>query len=339
MHQTLVDAGCAVVPFVWTGGNSHRARHRAAGDLAEQLRVQAEKTPEAQQWIVAHSHGGNVALNAAARLRGDGEAKGNVYGIATLATPFIHAYLRPVPATWRSVPFMFIYNISFALAIPQLAGGVAEPALTYSTVALAALVGVAFAMGALMHRASKEEVVQRIHASDVRPDEFLAVRTPGDEASILIASGQLLSVVSTRISRILASAIPFLVVIALTLVAFIIELVNPQALGLLAFHNISTLAALLLVSGAVVTIIPACVVFGLDGGYVAAHALVSAEAAPPGKCEVLQLPADEWLNFGKWPMFHSAICNNQIVIDSIVQRITGRNVGGADSSPRREWPG
>lgn len=74
--------------FEWSGRNSHLARIEAAKSLAERLDTIAKELPPAKLCIVAHSHGGNVALYSlryiqrATRLR--------ISGIATLATPFIY---------------------------------------------------------------------------------------------------------------------------------------------------------------------------------------------------------------------------------------------------------
>lgn len=59
--------GCAVTfprPFLWSGSNSHRARLVAGENLAEYLRDSIKQYPDSLHFIVAHSHGGNVALYA-----------------------------------------------------------------------------------------------------------------------------------------------------------------------------------------------------------------------------------------------------------------------------------
>src|SRR5262249_9233272 len=49
--------------FLWSGANSVHARDRAASELSEELRKDLQD-PNATAVIIAHSHGGSVALRA-----------------------------------------------------------------------------------------------------------------------------------------------------------------------------------------------------------------------------------------------------------------------------------
>ena len=69
LSRALTRAGCQVVPFEWSHSNCYRARARAARRLAGQLQGQIKENPGARQWVVAHSHGGNIALRAVRSLR------------------------------------------------------------------------------------------------------------------------------------------------------------------------------------------------------------------------------------------------------------------------------
>jgi hypothetical protein len=72
-------------PLNWSGKNSIFARERAARDLADVLRHQiADGHPVL---IVAHSHGGNVALKAISLV----ENTSKIY-LCTLATPFLSVF-------------------------------------------------------------------------------------------------------------------------------------------------------------------------------------------------------------------------------------------------------
>ncbi len=77
--------------FTWSGRNSHKARIKAGYELADHIRdLRKNGIPGTRHFIVAHSHGGNVALLAHKHLDDDQHAR----GIATLGTPFLHAQLR-----------------------------------------------------------------------------------------------------------------------------------------------------------------------------------------------------------------------------------------------------
>jgi hypothetical protein len=76
--------------FAWAGTNTHAARTEAGARLADFILAGSAQHPAARHIIIAHSHGGNVALYAM-RDRAVREA---VHGIVTLGTPFIHVKPR-----------------------------------------------------------------------------------------------------------------------------------------------------------------------------------------------------------------------------------------------------
>ena len=71
--------------FQWSGENSFAARSAAAEGLKDFLFEGIEQSPEDKQAIIAHSHGGNVALEALNNF----EAAERVDAVVCLATPFI----------------------------------------------------------------------------------------------------------------------------------------------------------------------------------------------------------------------------------------------------------
>jgi hypothetical protein len=76
-----------VEAFDWSGSNSVKARAEASEQLRARLRKLCGDYPNAHHAIIAHSHGGNVALAALA----DEELAGKMLGIVTLGTPFLSA--------------------------------------------------------------------------------------------------------------------------------------------------------------------------------------------------------------------------------------------------------
>lgn len=77
--------------FDWSGRNTHKARIKAGYQLAAHIRALRARHPQCPHFIVAHSHGGNVALFAHKHLDTDMHA----LGVATLGTPFIKATPAP----------------------------------------------------------------------------------------------------------------------------------------------------------------------------------------------------------------------------------------------------
>lgn len=74
-----------MAPFRWTGANTVAARTNAQAAVRGHLRLLRQQHEQARHFIVAHSHGGNVALYA---LR-DESLLTSIAGVACLATPFL----------------------------------------------------------------------------------------------------------------------------------------------------------------------------------------------------------------------------------------------------------
>jgi pimeloyl-ACP methyl ester carboxylesterase len=108
------DAGMTSEQFRWSGANSHTARVEAAeslrrnlDELARRHRCSAER-PLAVN-LVAHSHGGNVALEAIKRLP---EAV-RVRRLVMLGTPMVwrRLSLRPLVLFWAMVALLTLANV------------------------------------------------------------------------------------------------------------------------------------------------------------------------------------------------------------------------------------
>lgn len=95
--------------FLWSGANSIEERRSAAAGLAKMLDEGVAAAPNAQHFIIAHSHGGNVALDARQAMSRDTH---NV-NIITLATPFLSIY-EIVP---RILDRLFAICLSIGVAI------------------------------------------------------------------------------------------------------------------------------------------------------------------------------------------------------------------------------
>jgi hypothetical protein len=113
LHSALLD--WPIRPFLWSGANSVHARDCAARELADELRRDLED-PGAQTIIIAHSHGGNVALRALQHLD---SAAGRIR-VVTLATPFLRVFARkPLPMNftvvlllWAAISLAVLFGVS-----------------------------------------------------------------------------------------------------------------------------------------------------------------------------------------------------------------------------------
>jgi hypothetical protein len=111
--RAALEAGLAGVArstdfsaFPWSGANSIQEREDAASRLAETIDESAAASPEATHFIIAHSHGGNVALDARQKMSGDPR----VVHIVTIATPFLSLKQRTIRLADKA--FAMIASIS-----------------------------------------------------------------------------------------------------------------------------------------------------------------------------------------------------------------------------------
>ena len=197
LRSTLSRAANAPVafqPFVWSGRNSISARRRAVKDLTEHLRKAIEQAPKAAHYIVAHSHGGNIAFQALA----DPLLNCRIAGLVCLSTPFLtitRRELGPVGRTalwWLPVVFVFYGGV---FAIERLSPSSGD---TLGPVLLVASVAVGFLSAHLLNRFATSVSESLTHPT-VDPSKVLIVRAAGDEASAALGAVHIISWLSGRL--------------------------------------------------------------------------------------------------------------------------------------------
>jgi hypothetical protein len=123
LRQHLATAfhedGIEIQPAFWDGKNSHRSRRRAAGDLRAVLLTRLHPRSTEVLFVLAHSHGGNVALRAAAGLQG------SLGGIVCFATPVLTASnevgsILPKSAVSRWWTLTLTAGLLFVNFVPQV---------------------------------------------------------------------------------------------------------------------------------------------------------------------------------------------------------------------------
>jgi hypothetical protein len=91
LRAELGNIAYKITPLPWSGANSVFVRDKTAHALAEYLSAEHAEHPQATQLVIAHSHGGNIALRALHHLRSQGADAVNPL-VVTLATPFIEVH-------------------------------------------------------------------------------------------------------------------------------------------------------------------------------------------------------------------------------------------------------
>ena len=191
--------------FKWSGANSVSARSDAAKELRNELTKTIEEHQTATHWIVAHSHGGDVALRA---LR-DKSAANHLSGLVCLSTPFLAASIRPWVRPEPSDTVYFIFAMTLVLVPFGVGGGILWLASAYDWPSLLILAGVAsyiISLGVLVMMLSKSQRHKfwlpfcqgaKDYAADLRtphlPQKLLLVRAVADEASGVLTVAHVLS--------------------------------------------------------------------------------------------------------------------------------------------------
>jgi len=191
-----------VTRFDWSGRNNLWDRAKAAEELSDFVDALRAIYPDAKQYVVAHSHGGNVALYAARRTRID--------GIACLATPFLHAIHRDrllfseraVVGGLMGLALLasYIFNLASGLSFFEWCGVLVILGLicTFAAVIISHLGDIGTKRVA--------ELADGLNVCIPKNTQIGVFRVTGDEASASLASGQLLAWASVRLTTYFAKA-------------------------------------------------------------------------------------------------------------------------------------
>jgi hypothetical protein len=214
--------GVVFLPFRWSGMNWPSARYRAARRLRNHFRAAAERYPERDHFVLAHSHGGNVALYALRDAEGEGSPDWLPAGVVCLSTPFITAQPRP-STLFRFVSTYTVVLVTLFAVVATLMGRVLVPLMARidaDSSVLGALmwneVWVEFVLCAVVAWHATNRLVRLAHerrkliAVDEVPVPLRIYRSIGDEASAVLATSSFFTWLGTLAWRV-ASALSVLV--------------------------------------------------------------------------------------------------------------------------------
>jgi len=205
-------------PFRWSGENSELDRRRAAMSFADMLRRELDSAQDACHVVIAHSHGGNVALWGLGHL--DQASRNRVAGFATMGTPFLHFESRPLSAL-EAVYLKLLLDGQFVILISLVAPVVAgaqfafRDGLLTEGVLMAALSVGGLILGYVQWRKVRKQPAELELLKPVWPERlrsFVALRSRADEASRVIALGDAagrIFVSAWVLMRILARLMPW----------------------------------------------------------------------------------------------------------------------------------
>lgn len=315
--------------FRWSGLNRFSARERAVIELRNQISQVSSEFPSAAHYLIAHSHGGNIAMLA---LKEEAVSK-CISGVVCLATPFLHISKR------RSLLGSKLVDNSIGLLFGLLCVGsiglagylyIIDKSVAAMIVLMIGLIAFVYGVSKLSSRAPTLHRLLQLHGlpESIKCDALL-VRSTEDEASDALTFvhvySRLIYFTYAYPQELLFKAPIFLLVklnmladlklpvvkinlrvvlLLLSFGSFLFENVEfGVLLAMLALASTSVGIALLMVIillaiviiylpvAAILSIllIPLGVAFGPDVCFLAAYLNVSAEDTPPGEWRVLRL--------------------------------------------------
>lgn len=330
MTRALDAAGIGHQAFIWSGGNSHRARTKAAEELANRLR--AEHKSGVRQAVVAHSHGGNVAAHAVWRLLGTDNGS---IPVVALATPFLFAKRRSLhrlvliaAAMWAFVALVVVTGFAAVVAVDGVEGDTSWWVLSFFVAAWTAIV-VQLVCGAVWmrfhgrpwKRVDQDRLIERVQAPAPVGGGLLVIRAAEDEASTSLALAQLtgwLSASAARLSRPQTWTAIYGVLAAAGLALAALAEPNLEEaffLALVLAINAAGLLSMVLVSAPALLSLS----HGLDAPTTSLFAFVTAEATPPGQHVVIQRPIRDAAARG---LSHSSLYDDPQVIAWVIDHVT-----------------
>jgi hypothetical protein len=197
---------CEIDAFLWSGANSILDRDHAALRLSEQLEDEW-RVVGSPQMLIAHSHGGNLAVRTVSKMTTTPNHKDRTPLIVTMATPFVelHSYLNPelylkamqglVPGRTRGVIYGLFSVIIFGFIVAGLAAVTVSTLGGETPLSWLVIIGASLAILYRYSRwkrgiARRKEIVQRLvgatrlDCDNVR--KLLIIRAIDDEASLTL---------------------------------------------------------------------------------------------------------------------------------------------------------
>jgi hypothetical protein len=211
----LLSRSVQWVSFEWDGKNSFASREEAAKKLHGHLREWSEREPEAEQIIIAHSHGGSVAVETGRMLDAEPRSAIRLTKVIALASPFAQRRVSDrdddqLAAKYLALKFGWLPIVLFfgMLWAAKITVGDPIPYLTlplvflfYAVVfsAVAILAAICFRIGLLRFRPPSLPLWSS--RASRQSWSLYAIRAPQDEASIAITASQFINIVSDILFR------------------------------------------------------------------------------------------------------------------------------------------
>lgn len=174
--------------FLWSGRNSVTSRSKAVEQLIARLAALQRCWPDARHFVIGHSHGGNIALQA---MR-EKAVEARMAGIVCLSTPFLSASPRNLGRVGRIALWWFPVVVALFFLVPAVE---LLPVAFQSAASVMTLI-IALSLGFVFSPAVKKFariVAGALHYPEVPSCKVLIVRSFGDEASAALGAAHMIS--------------------------------------------------------------------------------------------------------------------------------------------------
>jgi hypothetical protein len=174
--------------FLWSGWNAVTSRRRGVERLTSHLTALLARWPNAQHFVIGHSHGGNIAFQA---MR-DAAVESRMAGVVCLSTPFLCAAPRNLGPVGPIAIWWFPVVVALFCLVPAVQLLPAELESAAGGVAIVLALGAGFFISPWITRFAGT-VTEALRYPHVPPHKVLIVRSFGDEASAALGAAYMIS--------------------------------------------------------------------------------------------------------------------------------------------------
>jgi hypothetical protein len=175
--------------------------------------------------------------------------------------------------------------------------------------------------GSLYKRSRQLALINEINSPAAKRANVLVIRAAADEASGLLISGQLAGWLSTRLLQLSRPDLWGTIVGIGGLATAILTLIDPDNSEGIISQTVGAVATflMLLSIGVTWTLFFTSMIYGFDGPAIGLFAFVSAESAPPGNPDFVQIAFPSTIRTSG--LAHSSLYEDREVIRMIVEYI------------------